>query len=291
MTTHEWMLKGNHQSEWIEKRGILLWLAFYAGGLGGGLYLVSLLFNNLWGMLIGWLIVGVLKGSLHLLFLGKPARFWRLVFHPQTSWLSRGLIFVLAFAGFGLVQLLMSHFLPGSLLEIVFKVLAGICALCVATYTGLVLNNVKGVPFWNIRFLPLLFVTCGILGGFGLTVTVMLSTANPSLSAAEAGSRWMLIINSLLVASYLIIAASKDAVARESVFYQLTGGSSAAFWLGVVFLGVIVPVTAALYSYFAGEAVAAILIIAAACDIVGGMLLRYCLLKSAVYRPLVGQLS
>jgi len=101
----------------------------------------------------------------------------------------------------------------------------------------------------------------------------------------------VLVINSLLVASYLIIAASKDAVARESVLYQLTGGISAAFWLGVVFLGVIVPVTAALYSYFAGEAVAAILIIAAACDIVGGMLLRYCLLKSAVYRPLVGQLS
>ena len=56
MNTHEWMLKGNKQTEWIEKRGILLWLAFYTGGLGGGLYLVSLFFNNIWGMLIGWIL-------------------------------------------------------------------------------------------------------------------------------------------------------------------------------------------------------------------------------------------
>ena len=91
MVTHEWMVKGNRQTEWIENRGILLWLAFYTGGLGGGLYLVSLFFNNLWGMLIGWFIVAGLKGSFHFIYLGKPSRFWRLIMHPQTSWLSRGL--------------------------------------------------------------------------------------------------------------------------------------------------------------------------------------------------------
>src|SRR5512139_1553640 len=104
MVTHEWMLKGNRQTEWIEKRGILLWLAFYTGGLGGGLYLVSLFFNNIWGMLLGWIIVAVLKGTFHILFLGKPTRFWRMVIHPQTSWLSRGLLFVLSFSGAGFIQ-------------------------------------------------------------------------------------------------------------------------------------------------------------------------------------------
>ena len=74
MVTHEWMVKGNRQTEWIENRGILLWLAFYAGGLGGGLYLVSLFFNNLWGMFIGWFIVAVLKGAFHFIYLGTTGQ-------------------------------------------------------------------------------------------------------------------------------------------------------------------------------------------------------------------------
>ena len=66
MEAHEWMIKYTRQTEWIDRRGILLWLALYTGGLGGGLYLVSLYFNSFWGMLISWLIVAVLKGGFHL---------------------------------------------------------------------------------------------------------------------------------------------------------------------------------------------------------------------------------
>jgi sulfite dehydrogenase (quinone) subunit SoeC len=287
MVSHEWMVKGNHQTEWIENRGILLWLAFYAGGLGGGLYLISLLFNNLWGMLAGWAIVALLKGSFHLLFLGKPTRFWRMVLHPQTSWLSRGLLFVLLFSAFGFIQLLLSHFLSGTAVEMTFKVIAGIFALCVATYTGLVLNNVKGVPFWNLPILPLLFVTCGILGGFGLTVAMGQVIPAVNLGAAETGSRWLLIVNSVLVGLYLLLASAKNAAGKQSVLYQLRGGIANIFWTGVVALGVVIPLTIAFYSYFSGEAAAALLISGAVCEILGGVLLRYCLLKSAIYNPLI----
>ena len=109
----EWMVKGNRQTEWIDNRGILLWLAFYTGGLGGGLYLVSLFFNNLWGMFIGWFIVAGLKGGFHFIYLGQPARFWRLVMHPQTSWLSRGLLFVRRFCRIRLYSNNALLFLPG----------------------------------------------------------------------------------------------------------------------------------------------------------------------------------
>jgi formate-dependent nitrite reductase membrane component NrfD len=287
MISHEWMVKGNHQTEWIEKRGILLWLAFYAGGLGGGLYIISLFFNNLWGMLAGWAIVALLKGSFHLLFLGKPTRFWRMVLHSQTSWLSRGLLFVLSFSTVGFIQLLLSHFLSGTAAEMVFKVLAGILALCVATYTGLVLNNVKGVPFWNLPILPLLFVTCGILGGFGLTVAIGQTVPAINIGAAETGSRWMLIINSALVGVYLLWAAGKNAAGKQSVLYQLKGGMAKLFWTGVVSLGVVIPLAIAFYSYFSGEATVALLVTGAVCEIIGGMLLRYCLLKSAIYNPII----
>jgi sulfite dehydrogenase (quinone) subunit SoeC len=288
MVTHEWMLKGNKQTEWIEKRGILLWLAFYAGGLGGGLYLVSLFFNNVWGMLLGWFIVAVLKGSFHFLYLGKPARFWRLVIHPQTSWLSRGMLFVLGFAGLGLMQILASYFLPEqSAAILVLKILSGAFALCVATYTGFVLNEVKGVPFWNLPILPLLFIICGTLGGFGLTVAIGVFDSTVNLGLAETGSRWLLIINSALVAVYLLIASRKDPVSKQSVLFQLTGGIANVFWPGVIALGVVIPLFMAFYTSLAGPGAAGWLITGAACEVLGGMLLRYCLLKSAIYSPVI----
>jgi hypothetical protein len=49
MQVHEWMINYTRQTEWIDRRGLFLWLAFYTGGLGGGLYLVALYFNSLWG--------------------------------------------------------------------------------------------------------------------------------------------------------------------------------------------------------------------------------------------------
>jgi sulfite dehydrogenase (quinone) subunit SoeC len=288
MVTHEWMVTGNRETEWIEKRGILLWLAFYTGGLGGGTYLVSLFFDNLWGMFIGWFIVAVLKGSFHLIFLGKPQRFWRLVMHPQTSWLSRGLMFVAGFAGFGLLQIILSRFWPDQTAAILaLKIVAGIFALCVATYTGFVLNNVKGVPFWGLSFLPVLFVACGIMGGFGLTIAVGVFDETVNMTAAEMGSRIMLIINVLLICLYLWIAAGKEAVGKKSVLFQIKGAVSPLFWSGVVVLGIIVPAIITVYSLFAGEATAAVLIFGVVCEVIGGASLRYCVLKSGMYNPIL----
>jgi sulfite dehydrogenase (quinone) subunit SoeC len=288
MVTHEWMVTGNRETEWIEKRGILLWLAFYTGGLGGGTYLVSLFFNNLWGMFIGWFIVAVLKGSFHLIFLGKPQRFWRLVMHPQTSWLSRGLMFVVGFAGFGLLQILLSRFWPDQTAAILaLKIIAGVFALCVATYTGFVLNNVKGVPFWGLSFLPVLFVACGIMGGFGLTIAVGVFDKTVNMGAAEMGSRIMLIINVLLICLYLWIASTKETVGKKSVLFQIRGSVSPLFWSGVVVLGIIVPAIITVYSLFAGEAAAAVLIFGVVCEVIGGASLRYCVLKSGMYNPII----
>ena len=117
------MINYTRQTEWIDRRGIFLWIAFYAGGLGGGLYLVSLYFNSLWGMFISWLIIAVIKGGTHLIYLGKPLRFWRIITHPQTSWLARGFIFVMLFVGFGAIQIMLSYWLPGSAAEIVMFIL------------------------------------------------------------------------------------------------------------------------------------------------------------------------
>ncbi len=289
MEIHQWMINYTRQTEWIDKRGILLWIAFYAGGLGGGLYLVSLYFNSLWGMFISWLIITVIKGGTHLLYLGKPLRFWRIISRPQTSWLARGFIFVMLFAGFGAIQLMLSYWLPGSGAEIAFKVLAGIVAFGVTLYTGIILKNIKGVPFWNSTLLPILFVLCGILGGFGLSVVIALNGGDVNLAAAETGSRWLLIANALLIIVYLWQASKREVVGMQSVLEQLRGHSAPIFWIGIVALGIVIPLAIALVSLIKGDLASTILIIGVVCEIIGGLALRYCVLKAGAYKPLVAK--
>lgn len=287
MEVHEWMIRYTRQTEWIDRRGIFLWIAFYAGGLGGGLYLVSLYFNSLWGMFISWLIIAVIKGGAHLIFLGKPTRFWRIIFRPQTSWLARGLIFVLLFVVFTAIQLVFSYWLPGTAGEIVFKVLAGIMALAVTVYTGFILNTVKAVPFWNSALLPVLFVLCGILGGFGLSVVIALNGGHVDIMAAETGSRWLLIINALIITIYLWAAANREPTGKQSVIEQMRGSVAPIFWIGIVVLGIIIPLAIAFSSYFVVKVESALLVTGVACEVAGGLALRYCVLKAGAYKPLV----
>ena len=289
MEVHQWMINYTRQTEWIDRRGIFLWIAFYTGGLGGGLYLVSLYFDSLWGMFISWLIIAVVKGGAHLIFLGKPQRFWRIVFRPSSSWLSRGIIFVLSFVVFGAIQMVFSYWLPGSGLEILFKVLAGITALAVAVYTGFILNTVKSVPFWNSSLLPILFVLCGILGGFGLAVIIGLNGGGINVHTAENISRWLLVVNALMIAIYLWAAARRDTTGKQSVMEQMQGNLSQFFWFGIVVLGIIIPLVIAFTSYFAGDISSALIIFGVACEIAGGLALRYCVLKAGAYKPLVAR--
>jgi len=283
------MINYTRQTEWIDKRGIFLWIAFYAGGLGGGLYLVSLYFNSLWGMLISWLIIAVIKGGTHLVYLGKPLRFWRIVTRPQTSWLARGFIFVMLFGGLGAIQMILTHWMPGSIVEIIFKALAGIMAFSVAIYTGIILKNIKGVPFWNSALLPVLFIFCGILGGFGLAVIIALNGGDINLAAAETGSRWLLLANALLIGIYLWQASTKESTSKQSVLEQLHGQSAPVFWIGIVILGIVIPMAIALTGLIIKDMSPTILITGVVCEIIGGLALRYCILKAGAYKPLVAR--
>ena len=110
-----------------------------------------------------------------------------------------------------------------------------------------------------------------------------------NIEAAEMGSRIMLIINVLLIATYLALAAKKEMMGKQSVLFQLTGGISPIFWSCVVLLGIIIPGSIAIYSIFGGHAVAQVLILGTVCEIVGGAMLRYCVLKSGLYNPILAK--
>ena len=91
-----WMTDFTPQKEWIDGKGVLLWLAFFFSEIGAGVYLVSLFFGSWFGCLAGWIGCAVLGGGFHVAYLGRPGRAWRSILRPgglkglRAQWIVRG---------------------------------------------------------------------------------------------------------------------------------------------------------------------------------------------------------
>jgi formate-dependent nitrite reductase membrane component NrfD len=288
---NDWMLREAPQTEWIRGQGLFICIAFFLGGVSGGLYLASLFFNSLFGMFIAWLLSLVMCGF-YMLHLGQrsPLRVWRMMLKPQTSWISRGLIFISLFIGLGFIQLCLSFWAPGPA-ELVFKVLAGIMAFAQSIYTGFVLSFARSIKFWNSALIPVLFVCCGFLGGLAILLAVNLGGGQSQIFAIENVIRVSLIAYAVMIAVYLLAATYIDPVAKDAVADLVHGGHTLVFWGGVVFCGIVVPIAVSITSYFASEVASALLITTIVFEIIGGFSLRYAILSEGYYTPILRELS
>jgi len=288
MKPYEWMVKYTPQTKWVQQKGILIWLSFYAGILGGGTYLASLYCNSLWGMFIGWVIILIFKGGLHIAHAERPGKLWRMILRPQTSWISRGLILTILFISFGALQLAFSYWVPETAGEIIFKVLTGIMAFGIMTYPGFAMNCVNGIPFWNSAILPALFISWGILSGLALVMAIGLSGVNVETQAMAARSEAFLITTLILVVLYLWTAAYAGPTARQSVRMLTQGYMALTSGAGVVLCGIIIPLAILLSTYFTGHMPSTPLAaLAIVCEILGGLAFTYSVLKVGLYSPLI----
>ncbi len=287
MKPYEWMVECTPQTLWIEKKGLLVWLAEVSGALGGGLYLVSLYLDSLGGMFLGWLIIATLKPAFHFAHLGQPMRFWRLALKPGSSWLARGFIALFLFIIFGAVQIALSFWLPGTAWASALKVAGGIFAFLVIAYAGFLMNYVRGIPLWNSGLLPLIFVSFGLSGGMALILLMGVSGFNVDVKTTLAGLRWLTVINAFLVITYLWSAAYASPTGRYSVQKLTEGRDAPMLWLGVFLCGLVIPFGIFFYDYFSGQTSEALRTIASSCVLAGVFSLNYCLLKGAYYSPLI----
>ena len=286
----EWMVKPTAQKVWIEGQGILLWLAMFFG-IGAGLFLVAIFLDTLWGMLIGWLIVVFGFGGFHLAFLGRPSRFWRMILRPQTSWISRGLIFSTVFIGAGAIYMALAYVQMAPVAQLIFGVIAGIFAFLTALYTGFVMNYVRAIPFWNNALLPILVVASEILGGFGLALAIGL-TLDPlpiaSIAIIELGIKILLTSVAIIIIIYMWSVTYGPSGGTEAVMSLVKGPKSFSipFWLTLVIVGIILPLTIAWYPWD-GEVTHTLLFTAIVCEFIGGLSLRYSILRAGIYAPLI----
>jgi formate-dependent nitrite reductase membrane component NrfD len=298
MVTHEWMVKPTAQTEWIERRGMLVWIAEVFTSLGAGLYLVSLFYNNWWGMLVAWCIIMFLKLPPHLIYFGKPLRFWRTLIPItnswKTSWFTRGINFTVYFGTIVFFQLVVGYLainvFPGTAWgtwDLVLRVLGGIFAFFVGIYSGFIMSYCKSVPFWNTALLPLILLFAGVADGFALMLAIGLADTTINITAVEFGSRILLTVNIILMAAFVWNATYQSKMAKYTAMLLLKGSLARPFWIGVVAVGMVIPLAISASSIFLGEASAPLLITAIALHTIGAVALKYVLLKAGVHNPIL----
>jgi sulfite dehydrogenase (quinone) subunit SoeC len=283
---HEWMIEPTRQSEWIEGKGLLVWLAFFFIELGAGTFFIASFFASVPAMIIGWLICAVLGGGLHLAYLGRPFRWWRMLLSSgwKTSWISRGLYFVMFFLLFGIIYFIQ---LPST--GITLLVITNVFAFLAVVYGGIALSYINGIPLWNSGLLPVLFGLAGLWGGAGITALTMLAMDIPADVNIETFAWVCLFSYALLVILYLMSASYRGAGGKLSVRELVAGKLAPIFWIIAAGIGMAVPMAVILYALFMGAASVPVTLLVGIIvfELVGDLSLRYCILRSGYYTPLL----
>jgi formate-dependent nitrite reductase membrane component NrfD len=293
MKPYLWMMDFTPQREWIDRQGLLLWLAFFFSEVGAGIYLVSLFLGFWIGCLAGLLSCALLGGGFHLAYLGKPERVWRAIFRPQTSELSRGTILLGLFLIFGVLQLApsLSYFsgLPWESSSLFFKIVMPILGLFVIIHGFVTLSVISALPFWNSAIVPVLSLASGIWLGTQIVVGLGLGISqNEVLVPLEPVARLSLFSYVFLTIFYLWNAKHSSLAAQQSLKMLTKGELAPLFYVGVVLIALIVPTLLTILIYAKSiDPTAGVLYLRVGCAIVGDLTLRYCIMKAARYFPLI----
>lgn len=269
------------QREWVDGRGLLLISGHFLSGVGAGGWLFASLFGFVPGEVASLLLVA-LSGLAHLLFLGRPERFWRMV-RVQSSWVSRGLA--------GMTLLLVSavaYLAAGGAGTAVGKTLwwlsiAG--AAIVMLYKGNVYAVCRAIPFWNSPLLPVLYVAYALRGGAALLL-LFLPWNGPGIHAGlvEIVELWVGVSAAVCVVFYLAIMRSSSVGARRSVDDLLRGRVMRAFYLGVVLVGLVIPLAIGAWNVVTPVSLLALAAVGVA-SLVGDFYVKYSIAKAGRYLP------
>lgn len=121
------------------------------------------------------LVVGLLVSMLHM---NDITNTFNVIRHAATSWLSREILFGVAFAGFGFLFALLEWFQKGS-----YGLRQGVAAVTAVLGIGLVVSesmiyySLEAVPAWHSWYIPLQFFgTTVLLGVLAVGAALMITT-------------------------------------------------------------------------------------------------------------------
>ena len=267
--------------------------AFFCGELGAGLFFVSYLFNFVTGMVTGMLITGIFKSYFHMAHMGVPMQSWRAILRPDRSWISRGLLSIVFYLGFGTAHCLNLTFdletawglgtAAGSLI----KLLAACASLVVMTYQGFAMSHSTAISLWNSWLTPVSSLTYALTGGAILTLALgwnsLFAEMPQDRESLINGVLLLLLLDAIVLTSILYSAKNRSRGGKVSALLLLTGAYQKVFLLLVVGVGLILP--ALILWVIPGNFVT--LLLAAISVLVGYYSYRVLMFKAGVYEPMM----
>ncbi len=274
------------QREWAEGRGLLLILAHFLTGTGAGAWLFSVPFGLDPGLVVGLLLVS-LGGIAHLLFLGRPERFWRMATGFGSSWISRGLAGMTLFTVIAFLYLLLALLdARQTLFGRIILALSLLGALWIVVYKGFVWASSKGIPLWNTPLVPALYIAYALRAGAAVLLALgVMGAGSASLGPLELVKLWLAVSTAVLVLIYLEVMRGSGITALRSVRLMLFGRVAMPFYLGAVLLGLVIPIAIGGFAYSGGVPIR-LLGLAALFSLLGDLSIIYCIAKAGLYRPL-----
>jgi formate-dependent nitrite reductase membrane component NrfD len=197
----------------------------------------------------------VVLGTVFLIFdLGSPAKAYTLFLSTKFTYLTFGswavLLFCLLSAGLALIQSTTIIRLPRPAFR-AFEILSLLLALCIMVYTGAFFSSMPSVPFLNTPLIIILFVISSLSAG--AAVITLYGFFNQQRKAMRSGLKIvpridlvLILLEIAVLVTLLLLKHFEGDVAGKSVDALLLGNGRYAFWIGVVLVGIIVPLIAGL---------------------------------------------
>ncbi len=275
-------------------------LYLFLAGLGAGAFVLAVIAGwkcpdgaklKFTGLLIALLAVAI--GTLMLMVdaragLMHPLRFFGLLNNP-SSIMMWGVVLLTVFLLVTFVTLLIQgkKKVTPKALDIVGMVLA----FGVAGYTGMLLGDASvAFPLWNPILLPVLFIVSAASAGFAAVILagrIMHAPELEDLAFTHKTSLALPVLEAVLIAVLLMVtqsvAGSAAAAAAASVAALIGGAYAAAFWVGLIAIGLVVPFALEIAMHknpalASGPAAMA----AECCVLIGGFMLRFLVIYAAV---------
>lgn len=156
-------------------------------------------------------------------------------------------------------------------------------------YSGFLISAAAGIPLWNTALIPVLWVISG-----GVATVALLELYHvfgwTDERVAHSGLRIGLgldVMKLLAILAFLYIAATVSTIgAQYGAQLMISGDLAMMTWVGVIGIGIIVPIVLGLYSLLFSER-KPVLALSAVAALVGVLMLRATILMAGVWEPLV----
>jgi len=274
------------QREWSEGRGLLLIAAHFLTGTGAGCWLFAIVFDLAVGLPVGLFLVVIGAGA-HLLFLGRPERFWRMMTRFSSSWISRGFVGMTLFIPVAFAYLLLFYGgLQDAVVGKIGLVVSLVGAVWIVVYKGFVWASSKGIPLWNTPLVPALYMTYALRGGAAiLMILLAFGGGAKGAESLESAKLWLAVSTAVLVLIYIEVMRGSGMTALHSINLMLVGRMAPLFYLGVGLIGLLIPIIIGGLTYGASIP-PELLALAALFSLLGDLSVIYCIAKAGLYRPL-----